>query len=109
MKAVVDYLLTHIELIVELILGIITLIVVILKKSQAGISPLSIVMEELPRFIVAAENTEKEGKEKKLLVMSSAIARLSDLSGLSVKECFEKYSETLSEAIEDILTTPQKK
>lgn len=109
MDQVVGYLLQHLELVITLVVDVITLVIVLIRKTKAGVSPLMVVLEELPGLIAMAEETKQAGKDKKLLVMSSAIARLSDLTGLTIDKCFDRFGTKVSESIEDILSTPRKK
>lgn len=97
--------------IVALILSASTLGVAILKKSKIKLidTPFMKLLVKLPEIISKAETVSTVGHEKKSFALGVCYAFLSDLTGKSIEEISFAYKERISEAIESILETPQKK
>lgn len=96
---------------IEIILGVISLIIVILKKTKILLNdtPFEKLLSRLPDIISKAEILSKDGKVKKSYVLSVSYAYLADLTGKPVEEISGIYCDRISSAIEEILKTPQKK
>lgn len=96
---------------IEIILGIISLVIVILKKTKLVSldTPFEKLLSKLPELISKAEILSKDGRVKKSYVLSVAYAYLADLTGKPVEEVSGIYCDRISKAIEDILETPMKK
>lgn len=62
-------------------------------------------LERLPTMIRSAEKQGVSGAEKKAVVMAYALNWLSSMKGVEVKD----YADRISNMIELILSTPQKK
>ena len=96
---------------IEIILGFISLIIVILKKTKIILNdtPFEKLLSRLPDIISKAEELSNIGKVKKSYVLGVSYAYLADLTGKSVEEISGVYCDRISSAIEEILKTPQKK
>ena len=98
-------------MILECVLGIISLIVLFLKKTKI-IQKDTIfekLLERLPSIIDKAERLEKPGVQKKAYVLGVCYAFISEFTGKDTSEVAEEYGDRISKVIEDILETPQKK
>lgn len=96
---------------IELILALVSLVVVILKKTKiiSVDTPFEKLLDKLPELISKAEILSKDGKVKKSYVLSVSYAYLADLTGKPVEEISGIYCDRISSAIEKILETPRKK
>lgn len=92
-------------ILVEVIFGVVLLI----RKNKSN-DPLYAVLCGLPRFITYAENKfgAGHGDQKKQCVMSYALNLFKDLTGIELVKG-SQYFRIISELIEEILKTPQKK
>lgn len=106
-----DFISQNYLIMIEIILAVISLVVVILKKTKILLNdtPFEKLLSRLPDIISKAEFVSKDGKVKKSYVLSVCSAYLADLTGKSVVEISGMYSDRISLAIEEILKTPQKK
>lgn len=86
------------------------LVVALLKRKVKIVdSAFEKVLEDLPNIIVAAEVTGLKGTDKLSVVVSSAISILCNLLGKDEDYVETHYLTRLTNAIESILKTPQKK
>lgn len=97
--------------ILAVISSLVNLILLILKKNKIVVKDTIFekLLEKLPIFIQYAESMAKDGADKKGLALGAAYSFISQYSGLSHDEVVKMYSDRISNAIESILATPQKK
>lgn len=92
-------------------IGLIIAIIVAIKRNKGVTTSafLSLVIK-LPAFIADAEKAGfSDGSYKLNYVMKLSIAYLATLLSKSTDEVTEEYGEMINQAIENILSTPQKK
>lgn len=85
------------------------LILIFRKKIKVCGSSLTSCLFKLPDFINQAEALKLTGAEKYTMVLSLALNYLATLDNTSISEASSKYTAEVDEAIEKILSTPQKK
>lgn len=105
----VEFLLKHYELIILFVVAIINLIVLICKKKVKVNNVLFKLLEQLPGYINKAEELYDKGDKKFSYVFNCAVRYLISITDLTAQEVIAKYSGNINDAIENILTTPQKK
>lgn len=81
------------------------------KKIRVQISDelYSQVLERLPGWIASAESTGSSGTKKLSLVLGYAYSFLEEKVGINRTYFISFISDRLSKAVEDILSTPEKK
>lgn len=106
-----SFIISHWEAILSLIFALTSLIFVICKKSKIKLvdTPWLKLVLKLPEIIKKAETVSPVGHEKKSFVLGVAYAFLADLTGKSIQEISYEYKDRISQEIEAILETPQKK
>lgn len=106
-----EFILSHWYLIFGVVLSGATFIVSLLKKSKIKLvdTPFMKLILKLPEIIAKAETVSPVGYEKKSFALGVSYAFLCDLTGKSIEEITMLYKDRISQAIESILTTPQKK
>lgn len=89
------------------ILDAVLFFVAVIKKKKLPI--LAAVLEVLPSLILKGELSGLKGQEKKDFVLDLAVSYMASLIGCDEKEINKNGRVYLSEKIEEILSTPQKK
>lgn len=97
------------SLCVVVIVFVFNLIVTIFGTGKLNVQALVAFLQELPTLIKEAEATHLSGKQKFTFVFSRSVVFLSKLLGLSEDKVRSRYSIYISDMIENILSTPQKK
>lgn len=94
-----------------LFIALLNMIILLCKKSKIvqTDSVYGQLLSILPTMIRKAEQPDLTGGEKRHLVINLAIDWLCRMTGLDVGSCREKYYSKVSDDIESILSTPQKK
>lgn len=114
LNAVVEFLKNNWKEVVQVAFLVISLIatIVIMKKKGASLSDIlnSVLGIQLPIWVTSAENTGETGEKKKITVINCALNHIAKLMGRSLTEEETAFIVTkVSEQIEKILETPQKK
>lgn len=99
----------HSHVIIESVLTIIVLFVTIFKKKVKINDVFQSVLMVLPEYISLAEKEFKDGSEKYSFVFGKCVQLLMNLTHLSSSKVLDQYTAMIDSAIENILTTPQKK
>lgn len=109
----IQFLFAHwiaIVLIFTAVLEVIASLVVIIKTPKnKRLQKLLAMSSRIPEFINQAEALIVGASEKKVFVIKRCINYLADALGLSTEKIEKLYLTDISEAIEDVLSTPQKK
>ena len=114
MNVVVEFLKNNWKEVVQAFVTVVSLIatIVIMKKKGASLSDIlnSVLGIQLPIWVASAENTGETGEKKKITVINCALNHIAKLMGRSLSEEETSFIVTkVSEQIEKILETPQKK
>lgn len=106
-----SFIIGHWDFIAYLIIALLSLFFMILKKPKVKLvdTPWLKLVLKLPEIIKKAETVSPVGHEKKSFVLGVAYAFLADLTGKSIQEISYEYKDRISQEIEAILETPQKK
>lgn len=99
----------HYHAIIELVLLISVLFVTIFKKKVNINSVFEEVLGMLPYFIVEAESKFTSGQDKFGYVFNRCIDLIQCLTHQDKSKILDEYTAIINTAIENILTTPQKK
>ena len=94
---------------IEICLTIVVLFVTLLKKKVKINDAFQSVLMVLPDLISHAELKFKDGSEKYSYVFNRSVEMLCQITHQSSKKILEEYTADLNNAIESILSTPQKK
>lgn len=90
----------------SVLISIVTFLVLLFKKKVTiNDTALSMVLMKLPELIKQAEDLYKDGTAKKLHVLSAAVNYYREIGGVSSRDIIG----VISEKVEDILATPEKK
>lgn len=109
-EELIKLLITYAPSLVTFISFLISLIAVSISKKNNFTSYMLALFQRFPAFIIDAETKGfKDGKSKFNYVFQLAVSYYSQLSGLSYDKVVAREGNTISYAIEDILSTPQKK
>lgn len=106
---IINYCKDNISMIVVLLLQIIVFIGSLVNSKNGNSTVLLSLMENLPVFISEAEDSGANGTQKFTLVFSRSVVYLASLLGISEQKVVCKYATLISTAIENILSTPEKK
>lgn len=109
MDVIWQFICDHSHAIVELTLLICVLIVTLLKKKVRINDSFQSVLMVLPDLISLAESKFNNGSEKYSYVFNRCIEMLMQLTHKSSEKLLDEYTAELNAAIENILSTPQKK
>lgn len=104
-----DFLSKYYELIINIVLLISVIIITLCKKKVKINNILFKLLEQLPGYINKAEQLYDKGELKFSHVFNCAVRYLVSITDLTAQEVIAKYSGVINDAIENILTTPQKK
>lgn len=104
-----NFILENWKVIVFLLLLLIDVIVAIVTGNKSKSSVLCSLLIKLPEFINAAEKEFKDGRLKYTKVFSLCLTYLASLTGLSETKVCARYQRLIDNAIENILSTPEKK
>lgn len=104
-----EFILENWKVIVFLLLLLCDVVVAIISGNKGKANILFSLVLKLPEFINAAEKEFKDGSLKYTKVFSLAVDYLASLTGLSQSKVCAKYSMLIDTAIENILSTPEKK
>lgn len=108
----IDFIMAHPWIIgaaAAILFSFIEFIINLLVFKNKKVNFLELVIEKLPSFINEAESISSDGKFKKEYCLSLALKYLSLLTGKKCEALDKKYSIVISNCIENILSTPQKK
>lgn len=106
MKEFSDFILQNWKECIAIILAIATLLVTIFRKKVKVVDDIpSFILEHLPLFINSAEKLFSSGTDKKTFVLES----IDQLLRVHFNVGIEDYIDFVCEAIEKILSTPEKK
>lgn len=94
-----------------LVIGLFNIVLAFCKKAKVNLtdSAFEQLLVRLPVMIRQAEETGKAGVDKKAAVLTYALTWLSEITGKSSEVVLKAYSEKVDQAIEEILSTPEKK
>lgn len=109
LKIAWNYFLNNWRWLVPLVLEVIALLVLLFKRKVKINDLLSKVILKIPDFINSAEKEGLSGKEKFRLVFSACISLVCSLTGEKPAYAMNVYGALITDAIESILSTPQKK
>lgn len=114
MNVVVEFLKNNWKEVIQALVAVVSLIatIIIMKKKGASLSDIlnSVLGIQLPIWVASAENTGETGDKKKVTVINCALNHIAKLMGRSLSEEETAFIVTkVSEQIEKILETPQKK
>lgn len=94
---------------IEICLTFIAILIVIFKKKVKKCPDFEMLLTVLPGYIREAESKYSEGTDKYVYVFNLCIEFLNLLTGDSKQRVIETYTTKINAAIENILSTPQKK
>lgn len=109
MSDFLNFIREHSHAIIELVLLICVLFVTLFRKKVKVHDTFEIVLLTLPDFINEAESLNLSGSDKFAFVFNKCVGLIQDLTHKKGSEVLDEYSSLINEAIENILTTPQKK
>ena len=99
----------HRHVLIEIGLTLIVLLVTLLKKKVKINDVFQSVLMVLPEYISLAETMFKDGSSKYSYVFKKCVELLMSLTHQSSQKVIDKYTSMIDSAIENILSTPQKK
>lgn len=109
MDCLIDFLRRNWKWLLPCICTFVSFIVLLFKKKVKIKDVFSMVLMKLPSFINLAEEAASSGEEKFSFVFTACLSLLCDALGCSMAEAESKYGALVTNAIEEILSTPQKK
>jgi len=111
MKIVIDFLRVYWKEIAYIFCAFLTLLCTIFRKTKIKKidSSLEQAIEKLPRWILTAELVFSKGKDKKDFVVDQAMKFISEIDHRNYADVSIEYSDRISDALENILSTPTKK
>lgn len=109
MQVIWQFVCEHYYAIIELVLLLSVLFVMIFKKKVKIHDTFEIVLFTLPDIIVEAESKYTDGPSKFGYVFNRCIELIQFITHQEKQKILDEYTSLVNEAIENILTTPQKK
>lgn len=109
MNEIFKFIWAHKYVLAELVLLIIVTLITIFKKKVKISDVFTQVLLVLPEFIVLAEHQFSDGPSKYSFVFNKCVELLMNLTHLKQEEVIDKYTVSIDCAIENVLSTPQKK
>ena len=104
-----EFIISHIDSLISLVISLAILLIAILKKKVKISDVFEMVLTVLPGYISYAEKTYSDGRSKYGYVFNRCVDLLVMLTNDSNEEVIKKYAIKIDIAIENILSTPQKK
>lgn len=104
-----DFILENWKVIIFLVLLLVDVIISLISGNKGKSNILFSLILKLPEFINLAEKEFKDGMLKYTKVFSLCIEYLTLLTGLNESKVCARYSKLIDNAIESILSTPEKK
>jgi len=109
LDVIFDFILKNWKVILFLLLLLIDVIIALVSGNKGKSNILFSLLLKLPEFINLAEKEFKDGRLKYTKVFSLCIDYLTSLTGFNESKVCAKYSKLIDNAIESILSTPEKK
>lgn len=109
MDVFLDFLVNHYRVLILLVLNLIYFIILFCKKKVKIDDISKQVLMLIPEFINIAEVKFQDGAEKYSYVFNRCIELLHTLTHRSAASLTEEYTAFIDSAIENVLSTPQKK
>ncbi len=97
------------RVLVVLVFQLVTFVILLCKKKVKIDDIFKQVLMLIPDFINIAENKFSDGAEKYSYVFNRCVELLCNLTHKSGQEIIDVYANMIDSAIENILSTPQKK
>lgn len=108
MSAIWSFILDNWRWLICAVAGVLSVIFTIVRRPKVVSSTLAYILEKLPSYIQFYE-CPGNGTEKFKKVFLAVISDICKHSGLSADKAIKLYGSTVSAAIENILSCPQKK
>lgn len=111
MSVVIDFLKVYWKESIPVFCAFLTLFFSILRKTKIKKidSSFEQAIEKLPRWILTAELVFSQGNSKKEFVIDQALKFISQIDHRDYSDVSIEYSDRISDALENILSTPTKK
>lgn len=109
MDVILKFVCDHSHVIIESVLTIAVLFVTIFKKKVILKDTFEIVLLTLPDLINQAETLKLKGSDKFSYVFNKCVLLIQGITHKKASQIIDEYSALINEAIENILSTPQKK
>ena len=109
MNEILSFIWAHKYVLAELVLLITVMLITIFKKKVKVSDVFTQVLLVLPEFIVLAEREFTDGPSKYSFVFNKCVELLMSLTHLKQEEVIDQYTVKIDSAIENMLSTPQKK
>lgn len=105
-----EFFISHIDFFIEIGFLICVILITLLRKKVKIVDDIyTMVLTVLPGYIAYAEKLYLDGRSKYGYVFNKCIEFLVLLTNESSEEIIKKYATKIDVAIENILSTPQKK
>ena len=107
----IDFLFQHWIELLYVVIATASLVVALVKKTKLVTEDTIFeqLIRVLPKMIIGAEKTGLKGIDKKDIVVNVALDWLVNMTGKTRVDLAALYSKRIEDAIEDILSTPEKK
>ncbi len=109
MDVFIQFVCDHSHVIIESFLTIIVLFVTIFKKKVIVKDVFEVILLTLPDLINQAETLKLKGSDKFSYVFNHCVVLIQGITHKKASQIIDEYSALINEAIENILSTPQKK
>ena len=109
MNEVLTFIKEHWRILTVLVINLVLLIVSLFRKKVKIEDVFKSVLLVLPEYISLAEKNFKEGPEKYSFVFNKCVSLLCTLTHKNSGLIIDEYASDINAAIENILSTPQKK
>lgn len=109
MDVILKFVCDNSHALIEIALTIVVLLVTLFKKKVKVFDYFQSVLMVLPEYISLAEKEFKDGSEKYSYVFGKCVSLLVSLTHSSSQKVLDQYTTMIDSAIENILSTPQKK
>ena len=109
MNEFVTFITKYWRVLIVLVFNLVTFVILLCKKKVKVDDVFKQVLMFLPDFINIAENKFSNGAEKYSYVFNRCVELLCSLTHKSGQEIMDAYTNMIDTAIENVLSTPQKK
>lgn len=109
MEQIFTWCLNHWQLLLQLVISIVTFVILLFQKKVKVEDAMAGLLISLPDYIKDAEKSGATGTQKFVIVFQKCLTYLSFATGDSLDVVSACYATQINEAIENILSTPQKK
>ncbi len=109
MNEILSFIWAHKYVLAEFVLLITVTLITIFKKKVKVSDVFTQVLLVLPEFICLAEREFSDGPSKYSYVFNKCIELLMSITHLKQEEVIDQYTAKIDSAIENMLSTPQKK